>query len=448
DYADRNLEIADKIEKILKEKNLDSYTVQSSNIDTSQLFGRGLEVNIFGEDDDKLLDISKDVMKMAKDLKGFEKITNGQDSSEKEIVLDINKKKAAREGLTVAQVYSALQKKLTTDKKATSIDVNGSIIDVDLVDERNMLTKRNLLDFEIEADNSGQNGAASGSGSSGNYSSSGSDSNDSASNEKKTVRLGDIAKISFKDSITDISHDNGSRVIKVNATTKEGYNTTLLSRKLEKKIKDYKAPDGYKLEIAGEVESVNTMVHDMLMMIFVAIILVYLIMVAQFANFLSPFIVMFTIPLAFTGGFLALMITEHEISIIALMGFLVLSGIVVNNGIVFIDYTNKLRRGGMEKRRALIETGKTRMRPILMTSLTTILAMSVMAVSNGQGAEMGQDMAIVTIGGLLYATLMTLFIVPVMYDIIYRKKELKVVDLGDESTLDFDEKELVSKEFI
>lgn len=448
DYADRNLEIADKIEKILKEKNLDSYTVQSSNIDTSQLFGRGLEVNIFGEDDDKLLDISKDVMKMAKDLKGFEKITNGQDSSEKEIVLDINKKKAAREGLTVAQVYSALQKKLTTDKKATSIDVNGSIIDVDLVDERNMLTKRNLLDFEIEADNSGQNGAASGSGSSGNYSSSGSDSNDSASNEKKTVRLGDIAKISFKDSITDISHDNGSRVIKVNATTKEGYNTTLLSRKLEKKIKDYKVPDGYKLEIAGEVESVNTMVHDMLMMIFVAIILVYLIMVAQFANFLSPFIVMFTIPLAFTGGFLALMITEHEISIIALMGFLVLSGIVVNNGIVFIDYTNKLRRGGMEKRRALIETGKTRMRPILMTSLTTILAMSVMAVSNGQGAEMGQDMAIVTIGGLLYATLMTLFIVPVMYDIIYRKKELKVVDLGDESTLDFDEKELVSKEFI
>ena len=88
------------------------------------------------------------------------------------------------------------------------------------------------------------------------------------------------------------------------------------------------------------------------------------------------------------------------------------------------------------------------MRPILMTSLTTILAMSVMALSNGQGAEMGQDMAIVTIGGLLYATLMTLFIVPVMYDIIYRKKELKVVDLGDESTLDFDEKELVSKEFI
>ena len=455
DYADQNLKIAAKIEKILKTKNLDSYTVQSSNVDTSQLFGQGLEVNIFGEDDDKLLSVSKDVMKMAKDLEGFEKITNGQDSSEKELVLDINKRKAARKGLTVAQVYMAIQEKLTTDKKATSVDVNGSIIDVDLVDERNKLTRENLMDLEIDPQETAQ-GQSEGSGSegSGEYGSSDAGGSDGSSgsgseataSDKEKVRLGDIATVSTKDSITDIRHDNGSRVIKVNADTKEGYNTTLLSRKLEDKIKEYDVPKGYKIELAGEVESVNTMVHDMLLMILVAIILVYLIMVAQFANFLSPFIVMFTIPLAFTGGFLALLISGHEISIVAMMGFLVLSGIVVNNGIVFIDYANKLRRSGMEKRQALVETGKTRMRPILMTSLTTILAMSVMAVSSGQGAEMGKDMAIVTIGGLLYATLMTLFIVPVMYDIVYRKKELKVVDLGDESTLDIDEKDLMEQE--
>ena len=456
EYADQNLKIADKIEKILKTKKLDSYTVQSSNVDTSQLFGQGLEVNIFGEEEDKLLSVSKDVMKMAKELEGFEKITNGQDSSEKELVLDINKKKAARKGLTVAQVYMAIQKKLTTDKKATSVDVNGSIIDVDLVDERNKLTRDNLMDLEIDPNESAQDQSqGTGSDSSGEYGSSdgsGSDSSYSGGNEgggnaseKEKVRLGDIATVSTKDSITDIRHDNGSRVIKVNADTKEGYNTTLLSRKLEDKIKEYDTPKGYKIELTGEVESVNTMIHDMLMMILVAIILVYLIMVAQFANFLSPFIVMFTIPLAFTGGFLALMISGHEISIVAMMGFLVLSGIVVNNGIVFIDYANKLRRGGMEKRAALIETGKTRMRPILMTSLTTILAMSVMAISSGQGAEMGKDMAIVTIGGLLYATLMTLFIVPVMYDIVYRKKDLKVVDLGDESTLDIDAEQWVEQ---
>ena len=119
----------------------------------------------------------------------------------------------------------------------------------------------------------------------------------------------------------------------------------------------------------------------------------------------------------------------------ALMGFLVLSGVVVNNGIVFVDYVNQLRIGGTEKREALVEAGKTRMRPIMMTALTTILAMSTMAVSRDSSADMGRGMAIVTIGGLAYATLMTLFIVPVLYDIFYRKKEMKAVDLGDETTL-------------
>ena len=118
----------------------------------------------------------------------------------------------------------------------------------------------------------------------------------------------------------------------------------------------------------------------------------------------------------------------------ALMGFLVLSGVVVNNGIVFVDYANKLRLDGKEKKDALIETGKTRMRPIMMTALTTILAMSVMAASQDSTAAMSRGMAIVTIGGLIYATFMTLFIVPVLYDIFYRKK-LKKVDLGDEETL-------------
>jgi HAE1 family hydrophobic/amphiphilic exporter-1 len=158
-------------------------------------------------------------------------------------------------------------------------------------------------------------------------------------------------------------------------------------------------------------------------------------MVAQFTGFLSPFIIMFTIPLAFTGGFLALMISGLELSMVALMGFLMLSGIIVNNGIVFIDYTNQLRRSGVEKRTALVEAGQSRMRPILMTAFTTILSMSAIALSQDPGAEMSQGMAVVVIGGLLYATLMTLFIVPTLYDLLYRKAEMKAIDLGDESTL-------------
>ena len=122
----------------------------------------------------------------------------------------------------------------------------------------------------------------------------------------------------------------------------------------------------------------------------------------------------------------------EQMSLISLIGFLVLMGTVVNNGIVFVDYAIQLRLGGMEKRDALIATGKTRMRPILMTAFTTILAMLAMLFSKTSGSEMGRGMAIVVAAGLLYATLMTLFVVPVLYDILYRK-EVKEIDVGDDT---------------
>ena len=130
---------------------------------------------------------------------------------------------------------------------------------------------------------------------------------------------------------------------------------------------------------------------------------------------------MFTIPLAFTGGLLALLITHMDLSIVSMIGFLVLSGVVVNNGIVFIDSVNQLRIAGMEKREALLETGRMRLRPILMTALTTILGVSTMALGQGTGAEMMQPMAVVSVGGLAYATLMTLFVVPALYDLLNGK---------------------------
>jgi HAE1 family hydrophobic/amphiphilic exporter-1 len=145
-------------------------------------------------------------------------------------------------------------------------------------------------------------------------------------------------------------------------------------------------------------------------------------MVAQFQSLLSPFIVMFTIPLAFTGGFLALFFTGTEISVISMLGFLVLSGVVVNNGIVFVDYTNQLMAGGLEKKAALVEAGRVRIRPILMTAITTILGLSTLSVGMGMGAEMLQPLAITAIGGLTYATVLTLYVVPVMYDLLQRKQ--------------------------
>lgn len=160
-------------------------------------------------------------------------------------------------------------------------------------------------------------------------------------------------------------------------------------------------------------------------MLALAVVFIYLIMVAQFQSLLSPFIIMFTIPLAFTGGLFGLWLTGSYVSVIAMIGFVMLSGIIVNNGIVLVDYINQQRKQGVEKYEAIVEAGRTRLRPIVMTALTTILGLLTMAIGLGMGAEMTQPMAIVTIGGLIYGTLLTLLVVPCIYDLLNRKKDMR-----------------------
>lgn len=412
EYANKNKEIAEEIKKILEAKNLKDYSVSESNMDMSSLMGSGLEIDIYGKDKDKLLAISEDVKKMVEKVEGFEEITNGQERADKELVVQVNKKKAMRLGLTVAQVYQELAKRLSTNKDSTTITVDEEEYKVKIVDEREELNTKNIMDYKFETTKV----------------------NDKGETKKKKHKLKEFAELKEGTSIAAVNRENLVNYIAVTATAKEGYNTTLLSRDIEKLVAEYEIPDGYEIQVAGESETNKEMVQSMMTMIGLAIIFIYLVMVAQFASLLSPFIILLTIPLAFTGGLIALILTGEEISVVVLMGFLVLAGVIVNNGIVFVDYANKLRLDGMEKREALVETGKTRMRPIMMTALTTILAMSVMAMSNSATAAMGRGMAIVIIGGLIYATFMTLFIVPAFYDILYRK-DLKKVDLGDEDTL-------------
>jgi multidrug efflux pump subunit AcrB len=232
-----------------------------------------------------------------------------------------------------------------------------------------------------------------------------------------------------------ITRENGSRYMTVTADAKEGYNATLLSRSVQDALDAYSAPEGYMVEIGGESEQVMDMVWQMLKALALGALLVYLVMVAQFQSLLSPFIILFTVPLAFTGGMIGLLLFQEQLSLLSMIGFVVLMGTVVNNGIVFVDYVNQLRIGGMSKHDALIATGKTRMRPILMTALTTILAMVTMMFSTGIGASLSRGMAIVVAFGLAYATLMTLFVVPVMYDLLYRKQP-KEVNVGDDSVDD------------
>ena len=216
---------------------------------------------------------------------------------------------------------------------------------------------------------------------------------------------------------------NQTRYIPVTAQLADGYNIGLVSDAVEKALEDYELPDGYTIEMTGENETITDAMQQLYLMLILALIFMYLIMVAQFQSLLSPFIIMFTIPLAFTGGFLGLLISGSEVSVIALIGFVMLSGIIVNNGIVLVDYINQLRAQGMEKKEAIMTAGRTRMRPVLMTAMTTILALSTMVFSHDMGADMSRPMSVVTIGGLTYGTLLTLIVIPCIYDVFSREKK-------------------------
>lgn len=372
--------------------------VQESTMDMSALGGSGVELVITGRGLDEMNAIADDLRGILRSTEGLVDISENSVTGNPETRITVDKYKAMQHGLTVAQIYSELAAELKAENTATTLTLDGTDTPVVVVKPAGQApTRGNIMDHAFTVTN--------------------------AEGEEETVRLYDIAAKQETDSVSSINRENGARTMSVSAGVDARHNIGLVSRELEKKLADYELPEGYTVEIAGENETINSAMTDLVKMIALAVVFIYLIMVAQFQSLMSPFIVMFTIPLAFTGGLLALWLTGSELSIIAMLGFLVLAGVVVNNGIVFVDNINQLRLAGMDRTEAILETGRTRIRPVLMTALTTILAMSTMALGIGDGAEMTQPMAIVTIGGLTYATLLTLLVVPVLYD-IFRKKPL------------------------
>ena len=379
--------------------------VQESTMDMSALGGSGVELVITGRGLDEMNAIADDLRGILRSTEGLVDISENSVTGNPETRITVDKYKAMQHGLTVAQIYSELAAELKAENTATTLTLDGTDTPVVVVKPAGQApTRGNIMDHAFTVTN--------------------------AEGEEETVRLYDIAAKQETDSVSSINRENGARTMSVSAGVDARHNIGLVSRELEKKLADYELPEGYTVEIAGENETINSAMTDLVKMIALAVVFIYLIMVAQFQSLMSPFIVMFTIPLAFTGGLLALWLTGSELSIIAMLGFLVLAGVVVNNGIVFVDNINQLRLAGMDRTKAILETGRTRIRPVLMTALTTILAMSTMALGIGDGAEMTQPMAIVTIGGLTYATLLTLLVVPVLYD-IFRKKPLYDPELDD-----------------
>ncbi len=399
-----NSKMADLIEEATPEFS-ETLSITESTMDLGALMGSGISIQIKGNDLDTLQAEAKKIGQLLKDAEGIGEINDGSSSAAQEVRIEVNKTEAMKNGLTVAQVFQQVSSALTDSTTATTLTFNGTEMDA-IIHASSTYTMENI-DSLVVATTTDDDG------------------------EEVDVTLGDIATIGTATTPDSINRSNQSRYITVSASIDEGYNATLIGREVESLMKDYQMPKGYSFEMTGEDESVNEAMIDMLKMIGLAIVFIYLIMVAQFQSLKSPFIVMFTIPLAFTGGLLALLITNQLLSIVAMIGFLVLAGVVVNNGIVFVDYVNQLRLEGVPQRDALIQTGKDRIRPILMTALTTILANSTMAMGVGMGAELSQGMAVVSIGGLAYATLLTLFLVPVLYN-IFNRGEMKVIEVDFE----------------
>lgn len=386
-------------------KDLDcEVTADSSSMDYSAYFGSGISVKIKGNDIDKLQELASQVAEVLEGTEGVVDVDDGLKDTTNELKITVDKEKAAKYGYTVAQVYKLISDDISSSKSVTTISADIKDYEVYLqTQEQSDVTVDDIKNMTFTYTN--QDG------------------------DESDIPLSDICTIEQTQTLSTIHRDSQTRYITVSGSVDEDHNVTLVSDKVKSKLDKIDMPEGYSASMEGEDETINESMSQLGLMLLLAVVFIYLIMVAQFQSLLSPFIIMFSIPLAFTGGFIALFITGNELGIISMLGFIMLAGLIVNNGIVLIDYINQARRQGMKKHDAIIDAGKTRVRPILMTAMTTILAMVTSAIGIGGGSDMIKPMAITIIGGLVYGTILTLIVIPCIYDAFNREKNMVEEDL-------------------
>ena len=391
-------EISDQVIERTKDMDCKITTDLSSN-DYSAFFGSGLSIQVKGNDLEKIQKLARDVAEILEQTEGAIEVNDGLDKATPQWSIIVDKEKAAEYGYTVAQVYQLVAEKMASSSSTTTIstDIKDYAVYLKTLEQSDVTLEDIKKITFTHTDDEG--------------------------NEEE-IPLTKICKMEETTTLSTISRDSQQRYLTVSCGIDEDHNVTLVSNKVQKQINKLDIPEGYSVTMKGEDETINDSMEQMMLMLLLAVVFIYLIMVAQFQSLLSPFIIMFSIPLAFTGGFIALFITGQEVSVIAMLGFIMLAGLIVNNGIVLIDYINQARRAGMSKHEAIIDAGKTRVRPILMTALTTILAMSTSAVGFGDGSEMMKPMAITIIGGLVYGTILTLIVIPCIYDAFNREKSM------------------------
>lgn len=400
DKEKTNQQLAKEIEAMFEEEIRFELQIQTAAMDLSALSGSGISIQIKGREIDTLQKIAKEVAEIVASVEGTKEVSDGQEESALEMRILVDRGKAMEHGLTVGQVFGQLSGKLSAPSSSTILTTEIKEYDVLVMSEKDEnLTREDLKTFLIETtDKEGK---------------------------KQQIPLEEIASFEEKEGLVTINRDEQTRYLSVTASIADGYNIGLVGADVEEALQTYQLPSGYLLEFTGENETIEEAMGQLMLMLALAIVFMYFIMVAQFQSLLSPFIIMFTIPLAFTGGFLALYLADSELSVIAVLGFVMLSGIIVNNGIVMVDYINQLKDQGRDTRSAILEAGRTRLRPVLMTALTTIFGLFTMAFAKGMGADLSRSMALVTIGGLTYGTLLTLLVIPCIYEIFHREKKGK-----------------------
>ena len=393
-----SLDIHDEIDAALGELGKRyPYTVagMSTMSMSGTLSGDDVGITIYANDLSVLADVSERVSAALLTVDGIGEVKGGADKTTPTLHVSVDKAKAAERGLTVAETYLKLAALLKNSASSTSVASNTTSLDVTIISDSGVPhSKQALEDLTFTVTRLDQS--------------------------VETVKLSEIATITETTTLASVNRLDQRRCLSVTGTLKDGYNITLVSRDVQKAVNAIDLPAGCSIVYDGQNETINSALKDLLWMLLLGILIIYLIMVAQFQSLLSPFIVIGTVPLAFAGGFLGLLITGSEVSIVAMIGFIMLVGIAVNNGIVLVDCANRLREEGMDKREAIVKATVIRLRPVLMTALTTILGLLPLAIGFGTGAEIVQPVAVVCIGGLTYATLMTAFIIPVLYDLLRR----------------------------
>jgi len=387
------------------EKKYDCTIETSADMDmTTMMGGSDISIDLYSDDLDDLRRSASRVEKKMNEMSFLENVSDVGEKSTSELHVSIDKNYAMTEGLTVAQIYQQIAAKLKEEDTAITLTQEEDDVDVTLENASSGFTLKQLEKMKLTVDKK--------------------------DGTKEKIKLSEVADIEEDASLNEIAHTDQNRSITVTASVKEGTNITKATDRIKETIKSDKLlSKGVRADYGGQNEEIMHAMKQLLLMMIVGFLLVYLVMVAQFQSIRSPLVVIFTVPLAFTGGMIALLICGQVMSVISMFGMVLLMGIVVNNAIVLVDCINRFRLEGMGMNEAIINAGSIRMRPVLMTAITTILGLIPLALGViGNGAEMVQPLAMVCIGGLIYATATTLLVIPVMYRLIARRNMEKIAD--------------------